>query len=409
MRILLINHIENARESLRSNRLRTKLTVLGIALGIASITLIMSLSQGAIQKIQTQVDNLDGNLLIVRPNTRQTSAGVSKFNSSNDYFSVSSLTEKDLSSVAGNKNVDVAAPIMAVTGSVRSAQTKDTDSVIISSTPELEKTSDLSIRNGQFFDSVVSSDTTVIGQQLSVDLFGTENSIGQNLKIKGKNFTVIGVLNRAKNSVNYNNFDVNRAAIINLEAGKNFNHGSASIRQINVKTKDGADPKTVKTEINKLILKNHDGEQDFSVLSGNEISQPTSDTYKVVQASTAAIALIALIIGGIGIMNIMLVSVAERTREIGIRKSVGASDTHILMQFMIESVIMSLSGGVAGFVLGYILAFVVSFIFPLSVGFSIAIPITAILLSLLVGTLFGMYPAMRAATKNPIEALRQYQ
>lgn len=409
MRILLINHLENARESMRSNKVRTRLTILGITLGIMCITAIMALSSGVVQLIQSQIDQLGGNILVVRPENPQKSDAVEGIISGNNSYSVSSLTENDINKIKENKNIKEVAPIMSVSGSIKSATQEAKNSVIISTTPNLEKISQLKIRDGQFIDSVTNDETAVIGQQLSVDLFGTESSIGQTFKIRGQTYTVIGILKTVNNSISYNNFDINRSAIINFSAGKKFNQGIAQIRQINVQMKDGADPDIVKKEVEKSLMKTHGGEEDFSVLSGKEISTPTSSLFTAVRNSTIIVAIVSLIIGGIGVMNIMLVSVAERTREIGIRKSVGASNGHILMQFMIESVAMSFFGGLNGFVLGYAVAFMSGIFLPFSPGFSWWIPAVAFGLSVLVGTIFGMYPAIRAAAKNPIEALRQYQ
>ncbi|NLA42688.1 ABC transporter permease [Candidatus Saccharibacteria bacterium] len=410
MRILLFNHIENARESLRSNRLRTRLTVLGITLGVACMTTIMALSFGAIKLIDKQVDSLGGNLIVIRPGAQQDKRSIHDIASpgNNDSFSVSSLTEKDFATVSGMKNVAKAAPLMSVSGSVKSQHESVNDATIVATTPDLATVSNLKVRDGQFIDSITNANTAVIGNQLSVDLFGTNQSIGQTFKIRNRTFTVIGVLKTINTAVNYNNFNLNKTAIINLESGKKFNEGVAHIRQINIQAKNPNKIPELTNEIRKSIKKQHDNEEDFRVLSGSDISKPTSEVFTAIGAATSVVAVVSLIIGGIGIMNIMLVSVAERTREIGIRKAVGASNFHISMQFMIESLAMSLSGGIAGFILGYAAAFLVSTILPFNPGFEWYIPVISLGISAIIGTTFGMYPAIRAARKNPIEALRQY-
>jgi putative ABC transport system permease protein len=159
---------------------------------------------------------------------------------------------------------------------------------------------------------------------------------------------------------------------------------------------------------NKNLLKNHFGQADFSVVSGEAISQPTARIFSAIAGVSVAIAAISLLVGGVGIMNIMLVNVAERTREIGIRKALGATNSDIVVQFIIESLVISIGGGIAGYILGYVIAFVVSTYLTFDAVFTWEIVGVAAALSCLTGLLFGMYPAIRAARKDPISALRQY-
>lgn len=410
MRLLLLNHLENARESLRANKLRTRLTVLGITLGVACMTAIMAMSFGAIQLVDDQVKALGGNLLLVRPGSEQKPDYVKQLTTSpvSDSFTASPLTEKDLRTIQQIPGVEQAAPLMSVGGSLKSQSNTITNVPIIATTPNLEAISKLVIKEGQFIGSTANTQTAVIGHQLAIDLFGTEHPIGQTFKIKGRTFTVIGTFKPVSDAVSYNDIDFNRTAVINFESGKEFNQGVAQIRQINVQAKPGQDITAVGKRIETAITKQHDGEKDFSVLSGSEISQPTAKMFASVTTTAVIVAIISLVIGGIGIMNIMLVSVAERTREIGIRKAVGASDYHITMQFLIESLAISFWGGVTGLLLGYIIAFAASTVLPFAPGFAWFIPAASIGMALLVGTAFGIYPALRAARKNPIEALRQY-
>lgn len=412
MRILLLNHLENAAESLRSNRLRTLLTTLGITLGVACMTSILALSSGASQLIDDQVTAVGGNIAVIRPGVPREVKSLKDIASPTgpESFTASSLNEQDFLKVEKIEGVTAAAPLMSISGSVKSQSSHITNTPIVATTPSLQEISNLEIPDGQgqFIDSVTNKSTAVIGHQLSIDLFGTDRSIGQTFEIRGQQFTVIGVLKKVDSSVNYNNLDINDAAIISLESGKAFNQGIAQIRQINITAKDTSSLATVVKEANKVIASNHNGERDFTILTGDDISKPTSQLFWAIGTTTSIVALISLLIGGIGIMNIMLVSVAERTREIGIRKAVGASNTHITMQFLIESLAMSISGGVAGYLLGYLTAFVISIYLPFSPVLTWQVAAIAFGISIGVGTIFGLYPAIRAARKNPIEALRQY-
>jgi len=410
MRLLLLNHISVARESLRRNRLRTTLTTLGITLGVACMTIILAMSFGAVKLVSDQVDSLNGNIAVIRPGAERQIRDLrdALVPMGGDSFAVSSLTEKDYKTVAELDSVAEAAPLMSVDGSVRSADETALDAPIVATTPELETVSDIKVQDGQFIDDITNQNTAVIGQQLSVDLFGTNQSIGKTLQVRGQQFTVIGILKSVNDSTNYNNFNLNDAVIISLDSGKSFNQGIAQIRQINVRAHDPAQLSQTTKQIREQIVINHNGESDFTILTGENIAKPTSLLFNFVGVVALVISVISLIIGGIGIMNIMLANVAERTREIGIRKAVGASNYHITAQFLIEALVMSVSGGIIGFLLGYAVALVLGTFLPFSPGFSWIVPTVSIGTSLVVGVIFGIYPAIRAARKNPIEALRQY-
>ena len=201
--------------------------------------------------------------------------------------------------------------------------------------PQLQTVSNLKVSDGQFLDPALSAATAVIGPQLSINLFGTEHAIGQTVRIRGNPFTIIGVLKRSNTPINYNNVDFDNALLITLEKGKALNQGAVHLQQINVQSDSVAHLGEVVAGINKVLLRNHLGEVDFAVLSGDQIAQPSSKLFTAIAGVSVAIAAISLIVGGVGIMNIMQVSVAERTREIGIRKAVGASNGDIVAQFII--------------------------------------------------------------------------
>lgn len=410
MRLLFINHISNAVESLRSNRMRTSLTMLGVMIGVASITLILSLSGGATKVITDQVAELGGNIAVVRPGKSSVPTHIDDITSPiSTAYATSSLTETDVNTIGTIENVDAVAPLMSITGSVRAEGNTPSNASIVATSPALSSVVDLTVRDGQFIDEQTNIDTAVVGAQLSVDLFGTDQSIGKIFKIRGKNYTVIGILKPLNRPINYNNIDFDHAAIISLESGKQFNQNVAQIQQINVKATSTDKLAGVVTNMKKKLDQNHSGEKDATILSGTELSQPTSQFFYAIAATMTAVATISLIVGGIGIMNIMLVSVAERTREIGIRKALGASNGHIVTQFLIESLAMSIGGGIVGYGLGYLLSFIVSrTALTFDPLFSWEIATIAFGISLSVGTLFGLYPAFRASRKDPIEALRQY-
>lgn len=410
MRLLVSNHLANAFESLRGNRLRTALTILGVTIGVASITVILSLSGGATKIITDQVADLGGAVAVVRTGSPDHEIQINNLTSSiAGNLVTSSITERDLTDIKNIPHVAAAAPVMLLSGGVTAGDKTPSGVSIVATTPDLPKITELPLGDGQFIDSVTNKDTAVIGAQLSVDLFGTEQSIGRSFRTHGMDFTVIGILKHLNKPINYNNIDFDHAAIISLESGKSFNQGVAHIQQIDIKADSTANLGAVTTKVNEVLGRNHQGEKDFIVLSGDTLAMPSNELFSTISATLIIVAAVSLIVGGIGIMNIMLVGVSERTREIGIRKALGASNANITWQFLIESLIMSLSGGIFGYITGYLLAFAASRIF-LTFDPLFSWQITAVTLgtSLVVGVLFGLYPAVRAARKDPIEALRQY-
>lgn len=408
--LLVFEHAQDAVHSLRSTRLRTLLTTLGVAIGVASITAILSLSGGIINVISHQVNSLEGNIALIRPALPAASSHTSLTTPVAQLtFGTSTLTEDDVDSIAKLPNVDAVAPLMVISGSMKAGSTTLPSGLVVATSPSLAAISNLNVADGQFIDTVTNPNTAVVGPQLAVDLFGTELPIGQTFTIRGQVFTVIGILKSMSDPFNFNSIDFNNAAIISLEAGKNFNHGRSQIQQIDVRAKNAAALPDVSQHMKDELTKNHSGEQDFTIVSGKDIAQPSSQLFIAIAGVMTAIAAISLVVGGIGIMNIMLVSVAERTREIGLRKAVGASDRNIMEQFLVESLFISLTGGLIGYLVGYIVAF--AFGQFLTFTPSITWPVAGIALgtSIVVGLIFGLYPALRAARKDPIKSLRHYE
>lgn len=405
---VLINHIQNALESLNANRMRTFLTMLGVMIGIASMTIIFALSGGLTQIISDQVASEGGALTVVRP--KEVGTNDKNFVSAlatSKTFTKSSLTEQDADEIAKVKGVTAVAPMMSFSGEIRAGKNTLLGGVL-STSPDIEKIVSLKLKDGQFIANTAGINNTVIGQQLAVDLFGTSQAIGQNIYIKNQPFLVVGILEKQKNPINFNNVDFDNTAVINFSSGKNLNQNSVQIQQINVKVDSVNNLDPVHEKIDQTLLKNHKEERDYDVLSGKDISHPTGQFMEIIGTVLAIVASISLFVGGIGIMNIMLVNVSERTREIGIRKALGANNAHVLMQFLTESLIISIGGGFFGYIAGYSFSFGLSSFLPFKPLMSWEIAAVVGGISLIVGVLFGIYPALRAAKKDPIESLRHY-
>ena len=372
---VLKTNIENAIESLHANRLRTFLTMLGVMIGIASVVVIFSLSGGVGSMISNQIVAEGGALAVVR---------------------LKELTAND-------KNVITSLATSKVRGDGEEKYAN-----LLATSPNLDQTVSLKVREGQFIADSANANTVVLGNQMAIDLFGTTQAVGKEIAMKGEKFIVIGVLTHQSSSINFSNVDFNNTAIIPYETAKRIIGDNLQIQQVNIHAKSINSLGAIQKQIESELLKKHNGERDFEVLTGKNISHPSDKFIELSTLILAIVASVSLVVGGIGIMNIMLVNVSERTREIGIRKALGANNRHILFQFLTESMIISLGGGLFGYLIGYAFSFGVSMFLPFSPIISWQIALLVCGLSTVVGVIFGLYPAFRAARKDPIVSLRQY-
>ena len=405
---VLKTNIENAIESLRANRLRTFLTMLGVMIGISSVVIIFSLSGGVSSMISNQIMAEGGALAVVRP--RELTANNKNVITSlatSRAFTQSSIKNEDLGLISKIKDVSAVAPLANFSAKVK-GDGEEKYANLLATSPNLDQTTSLKVREGQFIAESANANTVVIGDQMAIDLFGTTQALGKEISMKGEKFIVIGVLAHQSSPINYSNVDFNNTAIIPYVTAKRIIGENLQIQQVNVRVKSVNKLSQVQKEIENGISKNHNGEQDFEVLTGKNISHPSDKFIELSTLILAIVASVSLVVGGIGIMNIMLVNVSERTREIGIRKALGANNRHILFQFLTESMIISLSGGFFGYLIGYAFSFGVSMFLPFSPIISWQIAVLVCGVSVIVGVIFGLYPAFRAARKDPIVSLRQY-
>ncbi len=409
MKIRLIRmHIENAIESLRANRMRTFLTILGVVIGISSIVVIFALSGGANSIIQDQIKSGGETIAVVRPKDISSSnKNIINSVATSQNFLQSSLREDDFRNISKIKNIIATAPLASFNSKIK-GDDKEITTNILASTPNLDQITGIKVAKGEFITNSSNARTAVIGYQTAVSLFGSPHALGKYISIKGENFLIIGILEKQSSIVNFSNIDFDNTIILNYDEVKNIMGSSPQIQQINIKFNTINNSDIVQHNIEEVMRNSHKGEIDYEILIGKNITHSSSDLISMGSAILALVASISLIVGGIGIMNIMLVNVSERTREIGIRKALGANNNQILLQFLIESLIISSVGGFFGYLLGYSFSFTVSIFLPVLPVISWQIMVLAAGLSIIIGIIFGMYPAIRAARKDPIESLRYY-
>ena len=411
MALLIKTHFKLAKAAIRSNRTRSFLTCLGVAIGVASIILILSLMGSISNVVQNEITNIGTDLVVVRPtSTKDSVASIIEELTSAHTFESSSLNLSDVSAIQAVDGVTAAAPISVSNNTINSEKNTLSNIPILGTNQDFITIEPFALRYGSFFsDDAADTNAIILGHTLSLALFNTINStVGKTVTIMGEKFMVVGVLDKTDQSINFDNVDFDNAAIVNSSSLARV-LGSIQVQQINVKAANTDSLARVSDDITTTLTAQKSGDQNFTVAYGDAITHPASSLFTVVSGMLAIVAAISLFVGGIGVMNIMLVSVAERTHEIGIRKAVGASSRNILMQFILESIILSLLGGLFGVVLGYALAFLVSIITPFAPYISWEILCITLLTTLAVGIIFGSYPALKAASKDPIESLKHYR
>jgi putative ABC transport system permease protein len=410
-----LQNIKVAFQALLLNKTRAFLTMLGIIIGVGAVVTIMAVGAGAQQSILSNVQSMGTNLLTVQPGRDSNFGGPGGMG---DRQSSEKTVRGDLKLADYKALKEGLESIAKVTATVSNSSTVSylgvSDTVSITgATYEYFNVQNYKLAKGRVLasgDMSSASNVAVIGSQIVKDYFGRINPIGETIKINNQSFTVIGVLESMGTNAAFGR-NQDSIVIIPITTAQGKLYGGRNVVDritVSVNNSDQIDKTTSK--ITSILKKQHNilpGKlNDFSVENQSAMLATMSTITGTLSAMLAGIAAISLLVGGIGIMNIMLVSVTERTREIGIRKAVGAKNKDILTQFLTESIVLSITGGI----LGILFAVVVSFILRKFASFTTAITITPIILSLsfstLIGLIFGIVPAMRAAKLNPIESLR---
>jgi len=386
--------------SLLRNKTRSILTMLGIIIGVSAVILLVSIGQGLQNYLTSTFESLGSNLITVLPG-QVGQGGFSAASSPN--FAGTKLTVKDVSDIA-----KIGGAVDTAGGGLQSAATvsnggKSKFTTVVGVDATYLRIRDLTVGSGRTItdsDSRVSRNVAIIGTTIATDLFGNPNPIGKRVTVGGQKFEVIGILNK----IGSGGFgvDTNSYVVLPLTSSQKL-FGINGVQVIAAKAVDKESIPQAINEIKKLLGKRLKSDE-FSVLDNSSLVQTVSQILGVLTLALGGIAAISLLVGGVGIMNIMLVSVTERTREIGLRKAVGAKPSDILYQFLIESVVLSLGGGVIGVAIGALGAWGLNHFITTSVSlWSVAL---AFGVSAIIGIVFGVAPAARASRLNPIDALK---
>ncbi len=389
-----------------ANKIRSGLTMLGIVIGIASVIAMISIGQGSKAQVETNIQSIGSNLLLVMPGAQRGGGAMV----SSGRGSAQTLTLDDADALKTVEGVAAVAPEVSGRYQV-TAKGTNTNTSIMGTTPSYLEVRNVSVESGSFFSdtqAVSRAKVAVLGPTTRDDLFGEgADPIGQKIRIKGIDFTIIGVT-KAKGGSGFSNQD--DIIYIPVSTASTFLSGTEYAGTISVKAENQETMTDTQSAITAELLERHKISDpvaaDFSIMNQSDIVSAASsvtDTFTVLLASIAGI---SLLVGGIGIMNMMLTTVTERTREIGLRQAIGAERTEIVWQFLGESILLTVIGGVIGILLGYGASKAVSALMATQTLVSWSSVLLAFGVSAGIGLVFGFYPARRAAALHPIEALR---
>jgi putative ABC transport system permease protein len=389
-----------------SNKARSGLTILGIVIGIASVIAMLSVGQGAKSQIESSIKSLGSNLLMVMPGSQRGFGGAA----SAGRGSATTLTLEDATALKTLSGVAAISPEASKRVQIV-VSGNNTNTQVLGTTPEYMTTRNVSIESGNFFtdtDVVSRAKVAVIGPTTRDDLFGEGvDPVGSTIRVSGMNFSVIGVT-ASKGGSGFSNQD--DIIYIPISTMQTFLSGSDAVSTIDVAAESEGVMTDVQNQITELLLERHkisDATQaDFSIMNQSDIVSAASSITGTFTTLLASIAGISLLVGGIGIMNMMLTTVTERTREIGLRQAIGAEKSVIVLQFLGEAILLTVLGGFIGILLGWGIARLIAMFASTQTVVSWSSVVLAFGVSAGIGLVFGYYPARRAAKLNPIEALR---
>lgn len=403
--MMFFENLKMAFVSLGNAKMRSFLTMLGIIIGVAAVVAILAIGEGVKQAVRDQITG------VVNANAISVSSGKTSKNglSGASALGSSTLTAADITVLKKLKHVEGVAPISFVSGIVAIGSTTDTNALPLATTPDFAKTQTLKFASGRFLtDADANQNVAVIGGGAKTDLFGDNNAQGQTITIRGIKFTIVGVLKSSDAAASTLSAgpSLENAIYIPTATAAKLTGATPPITRLLVQVDNTNNVSSVADAMRPALKASHGGQEDFTVLTQADILSTIDSVLGLLTTFIVAIASISLLVGGIGIMNIMLVSVTERTREIGLRKAIGASSFTVLSQFLIEAVVLSLFGGGLGILAAIGMATIGGKLAKITPVFTPTSILLAVSVSAVVGVVFGIAPAIQAARKRPIQALK---
>ncbi len=393
--------------AVRASKWRSMLTMLGVIVGVVAVVAVVGIGEGVKQQIAGQITHFGKNLITIRPG--HVNNGVGDFATDDVLFGLGTpgLTTTDVQTVQQTPGVSIAAPLGLASGQVSTTSSRPTNALLVATSSQLPQVLNQKVSQGGFWDrDEDSANVAVLGSHVAITLFGEPAPLGQTFTFRGQVFTVRGVFDSFKSVPFSPTASFDNAIFIPYQTAASLTQNNANAYVVLAKADTPAVMKSTITSLSTRLQAAHGGQKDFSVLSPQQTEALGSTSVQLLSDWITAVAIISLFIGGVGIMNIMLLSVTERMHEIGVRKALGATSRQILGQFMLEAAVLSVIGGVVGIALSLAVEGALFAYTSLKPVISWHAIVLAAVISIVIGVVFGTIPAIKAARKDPIEALR---
>ena len=391
---MIYQSFKMAVKAIAGNKMRSFLTILGVVIGVVAIVVLVSIGQGANSSVVESIEGMGTNLITANINARR----------------MNPIDLDSLNELAQNEAISYVAPIASVSGTVKAGTTTYDDGVVQGTTPGYESIRNWTVAEGRFLqqpDIDNRSFVAVIGSEAATEMYGTTHAVGETFSLNGYTLTVVGVLAEVGSSASGSN---DKQILIPFTLAQRLSN-QTSISSFYVSAASSSQVEQAQAAVESYLEKAFENYKtrsfgtQYSVFNQTEMLSTLSETTNTLTLMLGGIAAISLLVGGIGIMNIMLVSVSERTREIGIRKAIGAARGNILMQFLIESLVVSLMGGLLGLAISVVAVKALAPVLQMTLTIPVNVAWMAIGFSVFIGVVFGMYPANKASKLRPIQAL----